>query len=204
LPGYLGFEAEDVSVHWWSLYYHFGERPQTTQDLTLMLRELHRQDISGPVIPHLETITDHWPPTAVEILAPQFVKKPAHQCVTNYTTAHVEGLVKKCNDSTVGLNLSKISVNYRSDVDSDHVDYDFTGASTGNEWELERDSEFGKPIAEKGWPSWKEAHSLTKDSQEHVCIDFPPQKKKLERDKHIPSRWPFYEGVPRSPWTGPW
>jgi hypothetical protein len=123
LPGYLGFEAEDVSVHWWSLYYHFGECPQISQDLTSMLRELHRQCISGPMLPHLETIMDHWPPTADEVLAPEFVEKPAHQRVANYTTAHVEGLVKKCNVSMVGLNLSQISVNYRSDIDSDHVDY---------------------------------------------------------------------------------
>jgi hypothetical protein len=112
LPGYLGFEAEDVSVHWWSLYYHFCECPQISQDLTLMLRELHRQDISGPMLPHLETIIDCWPPTAVEVLAPQFVKKPAHQRVTNNTTVHIEGLVKRCNVSTVGLNLSQNSVNY--------------------------------------------------------------------------------------------
>jgi hypothetical protein len=97
LPGYLGFEAEDASVHWcWSLYYHFGERPQISPDLTLMLRELHRQDISGPMLPHLEEILDRWPPTAVEVLAKQFVEKPVHQCVTNYTTAHVEGLVNNC------------------------------------------------------------------------------------------------------------
>jgi hypothetical protein len=154
VPGYLGFEAEDVSVHWWSLYYHFGERLQISQDLTLMLRELHRQDIlvSGPMLPHLETILDCWPQTAVEVLAPQFVEKPAHQCVTNYTTAHVEGLAKKCNVSMVGLNLSQISVDYHSDVDSDHVDYDITGVSTGKECELESDLEFGKPVAEKGRP----------------------------------------------------
>jgi hypothetical protein len=174
LTGYLSFEAEDVSVHWCSLYYHFGERPQISQDITLMLRELHRQGISGPMLPHLETIMDDWPPTAVEVLAPQFMEKPACQHVTNYITAHIEGLVKKCNVSTVGLNLSQISVNYCSDIDSDHVDYDLTGASTGDEGELESDSEFGKTIAEKGQPSWKEAYSLTQDSQECVCIDFPP------------------------------
>jgi hypothetical protein len=201
LPGYLGFEAEDVSVHWWSLYYHFREHPQISQELTLMLRELHRQDINGPMLPHLEVILDSWPPTAVEVLAAQFMKKPAHQCVTNYTTAHVEGLVKKCNVSTVGLNLPQSSVNYRSDVDSDHVDYDLTGASTGDECELESYSEFGKPIAEKGRPSWKEAYSLTQDSQERVCIDFPPPEKtiQLERNKRLPSRRPFHEGIPRSP-----
>jgi hypothetical protein len=57
--------------------------------------------------------------------------------------------------------------------------------STGNECELQRDSEFGKPIAEKGQPSWKEAYSLTQDSQERVCIDFPPPEKKSNwKEKH--------------------
>jgi hypothetical protein len=117
--------------------------------------------------------------TAVEVLAPEFVEKPAHQHVTNYTTAHIEGLVKKCNVSMVGLNLSQIPVNYCSDIDSDHVDYDLTGASTGDECELESGSKFGMSIAEKGRPSWKEAYSLTQDSQECVGIDFPPLEKKF-------------------------
>jgi hypothetical protein len=55
---------------------------------------------------------------------------------------------------------------------------DLTGASTGDECELESDSEFGKPVAEKDWPSWKEAYSLTQDSQECVGIDFPLSEKK--------------------------
>jgi hypothetical protein len=103
LPGYLGFEAEDVSVHWWSLYYHFGVRPQIRLEVTLMLRELHRQDISGTMLPHLEEMLDRWPPTAVEVLAQQFIEKPAHQSVTNYTTAHLEGLVNKCNNAMLDL-----------------------------------------------------------------------------------------------------
>jgi hypothetical protein len=82
-------------------------------------------------------------------------------------------------------------VNYRSDVDSDHVEYELTGASTGGERELESDSEFGKefgkPVAESGLPSWKEVYSLTQDSQEHsqrhVCIDFPPPELKLNWKK---------------------
>jgi hypothetical protein len=159
LPSYRGFEAEDVSVHWWSLYYHFGERPKISPELTLMLRELHRKDIGGPMLPQLEEILDRWPPTAVEVVAQQFVEKPAHQRVTNYTTAHVEGLVNNCNISTVGLNLSQISVNYRSDVDSDHVEYDLTGASTEDDEEGQPDSFLTQ-----------ESHFHSKKS---ACIDFP-------------------------------
>jgi hypothetical protein len=38
VPGYLGFAVEDVSIHWWVPYYHFGERPKLNPELTLILR----------------------------------------------------------------------------------------------------------------------------------------------------------------------
>jgi hypothetical protein len=56
VPDYHGFQVEDVSLHWWTIYYHFGERPKLNLNLATMLRRLHKTDIIGPLLPAFQLI----------------------------------------------------------------------------------------------------------------------------------------------------
>jgi hypothetical protein len=125
VPQYRGFEVEDVSVHWWVIYYHFGERPQLNFELATMLRRLHKNDIKGPLLPGYQLILDLWSPQQGEgEVQPHFIVKPCNETVANYSTHDVKAATKWFSRSTVGLNLSQISVNYPSDVDASYCGFD--------------------------------------------------------------------------------
>jgi hypothetical protein len=126
VPDYRGFQGEDVSLHWWTIYYHFGEHPQLNLNLATMLRRLHKTDIIGPLLPAFQLIMDRWNPSSIKGgLEPHFVEKECCERVANYSCEDVAAATKRFTSiSTIGLNLSQISVNYPSDTD---------GGSYGND-----------------------------------------------------------------------
>jgi hypothetical protein len=90
VPDYRGFQVEDVSIHWWTIYYHFGERPILNLNLTTMVRRLHKQDIDGPLLPTFQLITDRWNPSSTGAgLDPYFMEKECCQRVANYSSKDV-------------------------------------------------------------------------------------------------------------------
>jgi hypothetical protein len=111
--------VEDVSLHWWTIYYHFGERPKLNLNLATMIRCWHKTDIGGPLLPAFQLIMDRWNPSSIEGgLEPHFVEKECCERVANYSCEDVAAATKWFTSiSTIGLNLSQISVNYPSDTD---------------------------------------------------------------------------------------
>lgn len=160
VPGYLGFQVEDISVHWWTIYYHFGEKPKLNQELTSQLRQLHKEDIKGPALPNYEEVVGRWDASTIEGgLEAKFREKSPHETVANYSPQAVTSVVKRFNPTTsIGRNMSQISVNYSSD-DGNYNDYDLTGDSNDNDYDLTGNSN---------------GYDLTQDStdDEHP-IEFP-------------------------------
>jgi hypothetical protein len=125
VPDYRGFQVEDVSIHWWTIYYHFGERPKLNLNLATMLRRLHKQDIEGPILPTFQLIIDRWNPSSIggSGIHHRFLEKECRRTVANYSPEDVRAATNRFSvDSTIGLNLSQISVNYPSDTDDGSYD----------------------------------------------------------------------------------
>jgi hypothetical protein len=134
VPDYLGFVVEDVSVHWWATYYHFGERPKEHLELSTILELLHKKDIDGPLLPHFQEIVDCWvAPQPEELLHPQFMEKPCYELLDNCTSEHVQATLQKFSRSTIRLHHSQTSVNCSSDIE---VDGDDDGLDCGGDDDL--------------------------------------------------------------------
>jgi hypothetical protein len=60
-----------------------------------MLRQLHKQDIEGPLLPNFEGILNCWNGSSLipRKELPQFTEKPAHEIVANYSP--VDGSLEK-------------------------------------------------------------------------------------------------------------
>jgi catechol 2,3-dioxygenase-like lactoylglutathione lyase family enzyme len=147
-----------------------------------MLQRLHKNDIEGPLLPGFQLILELWSPSqSEEEVQPHFIVKACNETVANYSTHDVRAATKWFSRSTLGLNLSQISVNYPSDADASYCDFeDFDdsdgNAADGNEADGDADGDVAEGIA---FPTAAEATTTYKETNAFQAVLGPLMKEYL-------------------------